>query len=86
MMIGNAASAPVYLFASDFIGQALPQAPAWMFPVLAMGGILNVVFAVALFQWKKWGFYGFVATAAIALAINLSMGLGIGNHFLDSPG
>lgn len=46
--------------------------PNWVLPVLVISGILNVIFVRALFQWKKWGFYGFVALSIIAFFINLS--------------
>ncbi|MGH3755135.1 MAG: hypothetical protein ACRDRP_21075 [Pseudonocardiaceae bacterium] len=35
----------------------------------------NVVCAIALFQWRKWGFYGFVATSVVGLVVNLAIGL-----------
>ena len=39
------------------------------------GGIANIVFAVALFRWKRWGFLGFLMTTNLTLAINLSIGI-----------
>lgn len=41
--------------------------------------LLNVMFAVALLRWKRWGFYGFLANSIAALVINLSIGLGLGS-------
>lgn len=38
----------------------------------------NIIFAVALLRWRKWGFYGFFVTSILALANNLMIGLGIG--------
>lgn len=77
MIIANSVTTILYLFASDTIGKNLPNAPAWVFPVLAVGGIFNVVCAIALFQWKKWGFFGFVATSILAFTVNLMIGLNI---------
>ena len=51
-----------------------------------MGGILNIVCAVALFQWKKWGFFGFVATSILALGLNLTIGLNIFQVILGLAG
>ena len=77
MIIANAGVAYMYLFGSAAIRQSVPSAPAWAFTALAVAGIVNVVCAIALFQWKKWGFFGFVAMAVLAFAVNLMIGLSI---------
>ena len=74
MIIANALSAIVYLTDPDMVQ---PGASEWMFLLLAFVGAFNVVCAIALLQWKKWGFYGFCLMAVIACFINISMGLGI---------
>jgi hypothetical protein len=43
---------------------------------LAAAGLVNVLCAVALLRWKKWGFWGFVASAVAIFIVNLSIGLG----------
>ncbi len=78
MIIANAAVAVMYLIGKEGIKQALPQMEDWVFPVLIGVGIFNLVCAIALFRWKKWGFWGFVASSCLMLVINLSIGLGIG--------
>ncbi len=75
MIVANAATALMYLLGSAAIRENFPSAPAWAFPVLAVMGIANVVCAIALFQWKKWGFFGFLVTSAIAFVVNLMIGL-----------
>jgi hypothetical protein len=45
--------------------------------LLSLGGVANVACAIALFKWKKFGFYGFIATSATAFAVNIYIGLGI---------
>jgi hypothetical protein len=77
MIIANSGTALVYLLGSAAIKQNLPNAPGWAFPVLAVLGILNVACAVALLQWKKWGFFGFIASALAAFGVNLAIGLNI---------
>lgn len=47
--------------------------------VVTLCAAANVAFAVALFKWQKWGFYGFIVTCTIALVINLYIGVGIGH-------
>jgi hypothetical protein len=77
MIIANSATALIYLFASGTIRQTFPDAPAGIFPLLAILGIFNVVCSIALFKWKKWGFYGFMVSSIVALIINLIIGLNI---------
>jgi hypothetical protein len=69
-------------FWGSTIRQNIADLPNWALPVLAVLGIFNVVCAVALFQWKKWALWGFVASAVIAFAINLRIGLGVGQSVL----
>ncbi|WP_146400759.1 hypothetical protein [Pseudobythopirellula maris] len=78
MIIANSASALMYLVGSDAIRRSLPDAPGWAFPVLIVFSLFNLVCAIALFQWKKWGFWGFCLSSVVALVVNLSIGLGIG--------
>lgn len=65
----------MYLLGNAGTAQNFPSAPIWAFNVLAAMGIVNTVCAVALFQWKKWGFFGFIATSAVTFVINLMVGL-----------
>lgn len=54
--------------------QMLLNIPIWVFLVSIMFLIFNVVCAIALFLWKKWGFWGFCASSVAALVVNLSVG------------
>jgi len=74
MIIGNSISAIVYLVDPNMVQQ---DAPEWMFLLLAFVGAFNVMCAIALLQWKRWGFYGFCVMAIISCFINISIGLGI---------
>jgi hypothetical protein len=76
MIVANAFAALRYLIAGGQIQRQLPGFPVWAVPVLTVGCLLNIVFAVALLSWKKWGFYGFVALSALAFAVNLAAGVG----------
>lgn len=77
MLLGNSVTAVSYLQAGGNIRQTLPNMPEWAIPVLIVASLFNVVCTIALFQWKKWGFWGFCATSIVALVVNLSIGLGI---------
>ena len=78
MIIANSATALTYLLGSGAIGETLPNMPGWAFPVLIVMSLFNLVCAIVLFQWKKWGFWGFCASSVVALVVNLSIGLGVG--------
>jgi hypothetical protein len=51
--------------------QALPDFPAWVVWPAFVLVLLNVVFAIALLNWKKWGFFGLLGASVGALALNL---------------
>jgi hypothetical protein len=68
MIVANSAVALYYVFE----GLAVFILGA----ILIIGAIFNVVCVIALLKWKKWGFWGCVASSIIALCLNLYMGLG----------
>jgi hypothetical protein len=76
-IILNSATALLYLFGAGAIKRCSPNIPDWAFPVLFVIGLFNLACAIALLRWKKWGFWGLVASAAVTLGVNLTIGLGI---------
>jgi len=78
MLVANSVAALAYLLGRDAIQKQLPNMPDWAFPVLVVMCLFNLACAIALFRWKKWGFWGFCVSSVIALAVNLSIGLGVG--------
>jgi hypothetical protein len=50
---------------------------------LGLFAIANVVFLVALFQWKKWGFFGYVGTNILIMVSGLTTGWHIGRFLLQ---
>jgi hypothetical protein len=86
MLIANAAVVLIYLSASGAMRQNYPSAPGWAFPILTLGGVLNIVFLVALFRWKKWGFWGSALTYAGSFFINLVVGLNVVQALLGLSG
>lgn len=86
MIVANCATALMYLLGSEAIGRTLPNAPGWAFPVLIVVSLFNLVCSIALFQWKKWGFWGFCVSSVVALVVNLSLGLGIGPSLVGLVG
>ena len=74
MIIGNSISSLIYLINPDVLQV---DASEWTFLLLAFLGAVNVMCAIALLQWQRWGFYGFCVTAAISGLVNISIGFGI---------
>ena len=75
MLIGNSLAA--LLYASGVMNRGMPNAPAWAFPAFIVICIANVVFSIALFQWKKWGFFGFLGTTILSSVVSLRTGVPI---------
>ena len=75
MIIANSIASLSNLFFSDQIMMTLPDASVALLWALGGLGVLNIVFAFMLFQWKKMGFYGFLVTSFLGLIINLMVGI-----------
>lgn len=87
MIIANSITAISYLLMGDTILENLPNPTSKSTLILlAILGLANLAFAILLFQWKKWAFWGFTASALITLVINLSIGLSIGQSLLGLLG
>jgi len=48
--------------------------PLWNFILAIVMGVLAIICTVALFMWKKWGFWGLIAIVVINLAANVATG------------
>lgn len=49
----------------------LLNTPIWVFIVFIISSVFNIVCAIALFMWKKWGFWGYCTSTVLVLALNL---------------
>jgi len=76
VIIVNSSLSLLYLFGTEWLRQNSAGTPDWAFGCLAVGGVVNVLCAVALLRWRKWGFWGFVVSAVAIFIVNLSIGLG----------
>ncbi|CAN5218093.1 hypothetical protein BH10PLA2_BH10PLA2_20380 [soil metagenome] len=48
-----------------------PSFPHWVIWPNIILTALNIVFAIALLNWKKWGFFGVLATSLVAVTLHL---------------
>lgn len=86
MIIANVLLAIASPTLIETVKKANPDFPVWALWFAMCMGILNVVFAAALFAWKKWGFYGFATTTIIAFGVNLYTGAALGQAFAGLGG
>ena len=86
MIVANSVTALLYLVGFNFVKDRLPNIPNWSILLFAILAAFNVVCAIALFKWKKWGFWGFLINSVIALCVNFYVGLGIGNSLTGMLG
>jgi hypothetical protein len=70
MLIMNPLVAIYYFLAGSSVAQAYPSMPTWMVPVLGILSLANFVFAIGIWNWKRWGMYGFAASAGVLFFIN----------------
>ena len=71
----NTVFAVGYLGASIRAGETPLHVPPWFFLCMALGSAANVVSAVALLKWRRWGFYVICANALAGLILNLTAGV-----------
>ena len=77
MVAGNFILAIFYLVSSASSSRSLSSGTEWTLPATIILMLFNMVCAIALFKWKKWGFWGICVSSTIVFVVNLSSGLGI---------
>lgn len=77
MIIANAATIIMTPASLGAMRQAGLHPSPLAIAIVIICALVNVVCAIALLRWKRWGFYGFIATTAVAMITNLSIGLSI---------
>lgn len=86
MIVVNSIVALLYLLGSGMIAENLPGVSGATILISGLLSIANVVFAVLLLQWKKIGFFGFAGISVVALALNVSSGMSVGQSLLGLVG
>jgi len=59
------------IFARDFLKQASPDTPNWVFAVGPIFCVIQLACLIALSQWKRWGFWLQIPFAILAFAVNV---------------
>ena len=55
------------------VGNAFSLIFSFQIPYLIPFVILGFIFIIALYNWKRWGFYGYIASGVIGLFVNASI-------------
>lgn len=79
MIIGSSFSA-LGNFAAGSLDVALDPLstfPSWVYPILGIFSLINIVSSFAIYKWEKWGFWLFTLTAFLTLCLNFYAGVGI---------
>lgn len=74
MLIANALGALGYFIGGGAIRQLTPNIPGWAIITSGTLSLLNIIFALGIWKFKKWGFYGFGAVSVIAFVVNIISG------------
>jgi len=73
MLIANTGVTIYYFLFGPLIMAMLPTIPSWVIYALGIGALLNVVFTIFLFKWKKWAFFACCGMALFAMVINVAV-------------
>lgn len=65
-----------YLTSPESVIQLFPRLDQGLLYVLCALSATSILMAVAIWNWKKWGVFGFYAMAAISFVTNLYVGVG----------
>ena len=75
MLVANCGIASAYALGGSWMRDNLPALPAWAPAVLALGGLVNLGLAWALWKWRLWAMWGLVGITLLSGGINwLSLG------------
>jgi hypothetical protein len=73
LFVAGTGATATYLFLPGAITQTNPEIPTWAHVVFAIVGMVQVACAVALWRWRKWGFYVFAAISIPFAAWNATL-------------
>ncbi|MFT7491066.1 MAG: hypothetical protein ACI80S_000648 [Pseudohongiellaceae bacterium] len=76
MLIANALTAYIYTTNPELVMGLYPRATATVLYLLAVIACINVILAIGIWAWRKWGVIGFYISIIIVFIINLYLGVG----------
>jgi len=70
MIVVGILGAAIYFLAGNGVAQGNPEIPARLRPVFGIINLFMAGSAVALWKWKKWGFWAFVSIGILGGLLN----------------
>ncbi|MFA7707548.1 MAG: hypothetical protein WCX73_01230 [Candidatus Pacearchaeota archaeon] len=77
MLIANFFTALIYLIFTKAMASVYPNVANWVWYVYGLLALVNFIFVIFLFMWKKWPFFAFCGVSIIVFIMNLAIGLDI---------
>lgn len=76
IVLVNAITASSYFTAVENFDATQSSMSAEMLYIMALVATVNVVFAAGIWQWRRWGVYGFYVTSFASAVVSVGFGLG----------
>lgn len=86
MIAANGLSAAAYLLSPGAIQAATPNLSDPMMFVLAAGALLNIGFAIGVWNWRRIGVFGFVGMGLLVFPVNVWLGVPIASAVIGLVG
>jgi len=67
----------------DLVSHRAPNVPHWPFLALAILSGLAIIGVAGLWLWRKWGLFLYLACWALALALNIFLGVPLWTYMLS---
>lgn len=84
LTLGGLGTAVTYLaLLGASLHAPLAVSQGWAFWALGLAILFKLLCVVALFAWRRWAFWGFCASAALLVALNIFLGLSAVGSFVD---
>ena len=70
MLVSFAFTILIYVAQASIL-KSMSRVPAWRSAADLGSSLLGIICVIALFRWKRWGFWGYCILAAAGLTINI---------------
>ena len=70
-LIGLPIAGLITLFGGSSSSLSLLLVPKWYYPVMGIVSIADFIFVLGMWNWKKWGVYGYASASILGFFINV---------------
>ena len=75
-LIAHSITILIYSLMYQTIHLRMPSVTPLVAGLLVAGGVASITCVLALFQWRRWGFYGIAVITTLVFGLNLTIGVG----------